>query len=179
MQQRIAAASGNAFAQFNPTLVKSSAIERARSLISQFNLHTNPTEPVPLDRLLDKFDVRFMEDLPTETWGFTLDVGRKIIIAINDRLDAPLTRYVSMHEVGHVALWHPNQLHARLVDGEAAYDELETAADVVAAYLLIPRLALVTDYILGNTTLEELAARLIVPPELVAIRCILYERTRF
>jgi len=167
-----------AFSQFNYNLVKSSAIERARSLIHQFDLHHNPAEAVDVGVLLEKFDVRVLEDLPDSTWGFTLGLENKIIIAINERLDAPLSRYVAMHEVGHVALWHPNQLHARVVGGPDSEDELETAADVVAAYLLIPRLILVTELIFGTASVEQLAARLIVPPELVQIRKELCLRTR-
>ena len=166
------------FPKFDYSLATSAAIERARNLIRQFDLHRNPNEPVDISVLLDKFDVRFLEDLPDTTWGFTLDLNHKIIVAINDKLNADLMRFVAMHEVGHVAMWHPNQLNACVVQGQEAYDRLEAEATTVAAYLLVPRLPVVTELIFGNSSVNALAERLLVPTDLVIIRRELCRRTR-
>jgi Zn-dependent peptidase ImmA (M78 family) len=72
-----------------------------------------------------------------------------------------------MHEAGHVALWHPNQLHACLVEGQEAYDQLESDATAFAAAILIPRLTFVRERIYGKATLEKLAERFVVPTELM------------
>jgi len=159
------------FARFDYAKVTDKAIDTALSLIDYYDLHSQPYEPVPLSRILDKFDLRFM-DLPDTTCGFTLDVERKIIIALNNRLSTELTRYVAMHEVGHVACWHPNQLNA-CAKGEGLYDRLETEATTVAAYVLIPQAAIADPL---RDTAEEISTCFIVPPELVLIRRALYIR---
>lgn len=167
------------FPRFDFNLVTNGAIQRARSLVREFDLHHDLDTPVDIGQLLDKFEVRLMEDLPASTWGFTLDLNHKIIVALNDQLDAPLLRFVAMHEIGHVAMWHPNQLHACVVEGQATYDRFEAEATTIAALVLVPRLTLLTELIFGTTSLEKLAARLLVPPALIAIRHELYYYTNF
>jgi Zn-dependent peptidase ImmA (M78 family) len=150
------------------------AARTALSLVDYYNLHHNPFETVNTSPLLDKFDLRFLE-LPDTTCGFTLDVDHKIIIALNNELGTEMTRYVAMHEVGHVACWHPNQLNS-CVAGQFMYDQLETEATAVAAYLLVPVVAVQSPvhHILG-----ELAKHYCVPEELVKIRRSLFLRHRF
>ena len=154
--------------EFRPDLVTNHSIETALSLVRLYDLHHNPKEPVDIGLLLESFELRFEEDLPDTTWGFTLDLNHRIIITINANLSTELARYVAVHEIGHVSCWHPNQLHA-CVQGKVLYDTMETEASTVAAYILVPREA-VTGPPLSRKAAVVLAARYKVPPELVAIR---------
>lgn len=167
------------FPAFDFKLVSNEAILRARSLIREFDLHRNWETYVDIGGLLTKFEVRLMEDLPASTWGFTLDLKDKIIVALNDQLDAPLLRFVAMHEIGHVTMWHPDQLQACVVESQATYDRFEAEATTIAALVLVPRLPLLADLVFGSLSVEELAARLLVPPALVRIRHELYFYTNF
>jgi hypothetical protein len=158
---------------FDYKLVTRHAIETARQLIELYDLHRNPDHATDILPMLAGFDMRFLE-LPDTTWGFTLEVGPKIVIAINQTLTTPQTRYVAMHEVGHLACDHPNSLHAS-EEGQWLTDQLETEATTVAAFLLIPHEAVADPTRYRNIT--ELARRYLVPPELAAIRRVLYQRT--
>ena len=113
--------------EFRPDLVTNHSIETALSLVRLYDLHHNPKEPVDIGLLLESFELRFEEDLPDTTWGFTLDLNHRIIITINANLSTELARYVAVHEIGHVSCWHPNQLHA-CVQGKVLYDTMETEA---------------------------------------------------
>jgi hypothetical protein len=161
------------FPNFNPKQISSKAVQTAQDLIKFYDLHGMPGKPVDLTKLLDKFELREME-LPKTTWGFTLDVGYKIVIVINQALSPELKRYVAMHEVGHVGLWHPNQLHSCVV-GKAEYDHLENEATMVAAYLLVPAEAVAEPFTLVR--LGELAECYSVPSELILMRRGLYLST--
>lgn len=154
--------------EFRPDLVTNHSIETALSLVRLYDLHLSPKQPVDIGRLLESFELRFEEDLPDTTWGFTLDLNHRIIITINANLSTELARYVAVHEIGHVSCWHANQLHA-CVQGKVLYDTMETEASTVAAYILVPREA-VTGPPLSRNAARVLAAHYQVPPELVAIR---------
>lgn len=159
---------------FDARLITSQAIETAQQLIELYDLHRNPDQPTDILPMLSGLDVRFLE-LPETSWGFTLEVGPTIVIAINQDLSTPQTRYVAMHEIGHLSCFHPNTLHAA-EEGQWLTDQLETEATTVAALLLIPHAAVAdrTRY----RTINELARRYMVPPELAAIRRVIYQRTR-
>lgn len=154
--------------EFKPELVTNHSIETALSLIRLYDLHLNPCQPVDIGRLLECFELRFEEDLPESTWGFTLDLNHKIIITINSNLSTELSRYVAVHEIGHVSCWHPNQLHA-CVQGRLLYDQMEMEATTVAAYVLVPREA-ITGPPLSLRAAGIIAAEYQVPPDLVLIR---------
>lgn len=154
--------------EFKPELVTNHSIETALSLIRLYDLHHNPQKAVAIARLLECFELRFEEDLPDTTWGFTLDLNYKIIIMINGNLSTELARYVAVHEIGHVCCWHPNQLHA-CVQGRLLYNTMETEATTVAAYVLIPRAA-ITGPPLSKRAATIVAAEYQVPPDLVIIR---------
>lgn len=159
---------------FDYQFVTSRALDTARSLIELYDLHAHPRQPTEIVGLLTHFEVRFYDDLPDTTWGFSLDLGRKIIIGINNQLNTAQTRYVAMHEVGHIACYHPNQLHTAQMH-QWLCDQLETEATTVAALLLVPHDALASP---GRyQSISELAQRYLVPPELAAIRRVLYQRT--
>jgi Zn-dependent peptidase ImmA (M78 family) len=162
------------FDSFNPQFPTEKAARLSLNLIEHFELHREPTEAIDTSPLLNKFDLRFME-LPESTCGFTLDVERKIIIALNHSLTTELTRYVAMHEVGHVACWHPNQLNA-CEEGRFVYNQLETEATTVAAYLLVPEAAVLRPVL---PILKAIANHYAVPPELVRIRRHLYLKHGF
>jgi Zn-dependent peptidase ImmA (M78 family) len=153
------------FTEFNSKLISPHALETARSLIELYNLHEEPFNAVDVSVLLAQFDLRFIE-LPDTTFGFTLDMGDKIIIAINQSLDATASRAVAMHEVGHVACWHPNQLNA-LERGQWIYDQLETEATTVAACLLLPHEGMAK---YRRLPAQKIARLYWVPVELVLIR---------
>jgi Zn-dependent peptidase ImmA (M78 family) len=154
--------------KFRPDLVTNHSIETALSLVRLYDLHLKPKQPVDIGPLLESFELRFEEDLPETTWGFTLDLNHKIIITINGNLSTELARYVAVHEIGHVSCWHPNQLHA-CVQGRVLYDTMETEASTVAAYVLVPREA-VTGPPLSRKAAVIIAAQYQVPPELVLVR---------
>ena len=151
----------------------------ATGLIEEYQLHSpaslKPGESVDLSLLLVNFDLRFLE-LPASTHGFTVDMGeRGIIIAINDKLDAAQTRFVAGHEIGHTALWHPNQLNA-CIKGQWFYDHLEVEASTVAALLLVPGSAVAEGLFNqeGKSRVETLAHQFVVPSEVILIRRALY-----
>ena len=156
------------------------AVERAaqiaRGLVEDYELHKEPTgEPVNISNLLINFDLRFL-DLPASTHGFTVDMGHAgIIIAINDKLDTAQTRFVAAHEIGHTALWHPNQLNA-CIKGQWLYDQLEVEASAVAAFLLVPGQIVCGGLLdqFGKSRVESLAKQYAVPTELILIRRALY-----
>lgn len=162
------------FTSFQIESATQKAIDTAKGLIQLYDLHRQPHHPVDISPLLAKFDLRFL-DLPPTTFGFALALQHKIIIALNDRLSTELTRAVAMHEVGHIACFHPNQLHA-LQQGQWVNNQLETEATAVAAYTLLPQLAVRGEV---ATTVEKIAAHYLVPPELVIIRWALFKRAGF
>ena len=100
---------------FTASHVTPYSVKTATDLIDLYDLHRDPALPVDIAPLLVDFDLRFM-DLPPATWGFTLDMERTIIIALNSNLTPDQTRFTAMHEIGHVALWHPNQLNMCVTD---------------------------------------------------------------
>ncbi len=152
----------DAFHQHFPT---EHATKIALDLIGYYDLHQHPEDPVDISGLLANFDLRFL-DLPKTTCGFTLDIDHKIIIALNQDMNTEFTRYVAMHEVGHVACWHPNQLNSCL-EGQWAYNMLETEATTVAAYVLLPRQAVSHR---SRREIRYIASHYQVPPELVQVR---------
>lgn len=165
------------FTRFDPTR----PALKARELVHEFGLHKDFERPIDLMPILRPFDLRLETNLPSTTWGFALDVGPKIIVAINGDLPIDYQRYVAAHEVGHVSMWHKSELNTCVAEcqPEETYNQLEHEATAVAAILLIPRLTLLTEVVFGTTDASSLAKRLCVPPELVGIRRELYELTNF
>lgn len=155
-----------AFPPFNYNYVSVTALETAQHLISLYDLHQQADRPVDLAGLIESFELREL-DLPATTWGFTLDMGHKIIIAVNQTLSPAHKRFVAVHEIGHVACWHPNQLHACEQHPEKN-DQLETEANTIAALLLVPQSAVAQP--LGLSRTQHLAENYHVPPELILIR---------
>ena len=154
---------------FTTSHVTPHAVKTATDLIGLYELHRDPALAVDIAPLLADFDLRFL-DLPPATWGFTLDMERKIIIALNSNLTPDQTRFTAMHEIGHVALWHPNQLNMCITDPHA-YTLLEAEATTVAAMLLVPQIA-AEGSVIGMV--EVLAVHYRVPPSLVFIRRSIY-----
>ena len=157
------------FAGFDYQFVTGNVLETARSLISLFGLHDQPHDIINISPLFDRFDLRFM-DLPPTTLGFALETDTTITIAVNDSLSTQQTRYVALHEIGHIACWHPERLH-KCLDGEPTLDRHETEAITVAALVLIPQVAVMN---LIPKRIPQVAARYLVPLELVIVRRGLY-----
>jgi Zn-dependent peptidase ImmA (M78 family) len=160
------------------------AFKTAKDLIASFNLHENPAEMVDVGRLFENYDLRFLE-LPQAIWGFTLLLDdTATTIAINEKLTAEQTRYVAVHEIGHIACAHPNQFHNCLQEQGGLPSPEEFEANCVAAYLLIPHLALATT-LLGNADslseleIAELSKHYLVPPELIILRQELFKYTAY
>lgn len=159
------------------------AFNAAKTLIAYFNLHENPFEMVDVGQLFQTYDLRFLE-LPEAIWGFTLQLDdTATTIAINQKLTSEQTRYVAVHEIGHIACAHPNQFHNCLQEQWLPSQE-EYEANSVAAYLLIPHLAL--EATLGDSTaplsaveIEELSRHYRVPHETVILRQELYQLTTY
>jgi Zn-dependent peptidase ImmA (M78 family) len=150
------------------------AWEVAAGLIESYELHRQPNELIDLSPLLALFDLRFLE-LSERMRGFALDTGDKIIIAINDRLSGEESRFVAAHEVGHIALWHPNSLN-NCLENQWLYNQLEKEASALAAFLLLPAQTVSTSLFdsQGQSRVEELAQRYVVPSELILLRRALY-----
>ncbi|HEX2913710.1 MAG TPA: ImmA/IrrE family metallo-endopeptidase [Chloroflexia bacterium] len=159
------------------------AFKAAKTLIAYFNLHQNPDEMVDIGQLFETYDLRFLE-LPEAIWGFTLQLDdTATTIAINQKLTSEQTRYVAVHEIGHIACAHPNQFHNCLQEQVLSSQE-EFEANIVAAYLLIPHLALATTLLGGTSSLseveiEELSRHYLVPHELVILRQELFQLTAY
>jgi Zn-dependent peptidase ImmA (M78 family) len=159
------------------------AFNAAKTLIAYFNLHQNPFEMVDVGPLFQTYDLRFLE-LPEAIWGFTLQLDdTATTIAINQKLTSEQTRYVAVHEIGHIACAHPNQFHNCLQEQWLPSQE-EFEANIVAAFLLIPHLALATTLpgstaSLGEVEIEELSSHYLVPHELVLLRQELFRLTAY
>ena len=144
------------------------------------------TEPVNITPLLYGLDLRFRDDLDPTTWGFTMSLGQKNIVAINTTLTPEQTRYTLAHEVMHLAQAHPNQLGLACQSGRGEYNRLELEALIGAAYLLIPQPLAVWLASLASPlgardarAIQEVAKRLIAPIDLLLVRRKLYLRTGF
>lgn len=155
---------------FNLAHTTARACRVAEGLITQFDLHRDPASQITISPLLHGIDLRFEDDLPLRTWGFTLDMGPKIVIAVNARLTSAQTRFTALHEIGHIALWHPDQVHAYIAD-PAEYSLMEAEATTVAALILVPGIA-GTGHVLPMV--ERLATHYDVPPSLILIRRAIY-----
>lgn len=155
----------------------------AKTLIAYFNLHARPWEMVDVGRLFENYDLRFL-DLPEAIWGFTLQLDdTATTIAINQKLTSDQTRYVAVHEIGHIACAHSNQFHNCLQEQWQPTQE-EFEANIVAAYLLIPHYALTTTLAgrsasLTDTQVEDISMHYLVPPDLVLLRQELYKLTSY
>ena len=144
------------------------------------------TEPVNITPLLHGLDLRFRDDLDPSTWGFTMSLGQKNIVAINTALTPEQTRYTLAHEVMHLAQAHPNQLGLACQSGRGEYNRLELEALIGAAYLLIPQSLAVWLASLASPlgardarAIQEVAKRLVAPIDLLLVRRKLYLRTGF
>ena len=155
----------------------------AKTLIAYFRLHQNPWEMVDVGQLLANYDLRFL-DLPETIWGFTLQLDdTATTIAINQKLNSEQTRYVAVHEIGHIACAHPNQFHNCLQEQKHPTQE-EFEANIVAAYLLIPHQVMVAALTpdptaLSDREIEEISGHYLVPPDLVLLRQELYNLTAY
>ena len=155
----------------------------AKTLIGYFGLHKNPWNIVDVGQLLENYDLRFL-DLPEAIWGFTLLLDdTATTIAINQNLTPEQSRYVAVHEIGHIACGHPNQFHNCLQE-EWHQTQEEFEANIVAAFLLIPHTFMETTLTPNNSPLsddevEEIAMHYMAPPDLVILRQELYNLVNY
>ncbi|HEX2915340.1 MAG TPA: ImmA/IrrE family metallo-endopeptidase [Chloroflexia bacterium] len=154
-------------------------VKVALNLIEGYGLHREPQRMVDLSPLFGAIDLRFMQ-MPEELYGFTLDLQEKLIVGLNDELDERQTRFVAAHELGHIAMWHPNQFN-HCLQGGWFYTKLEKEATAVAAYLLVPREVVAKGLLDSHrrSLVEGLAAHYKVPPQLMLVRRALLAATGY
>jgi len=133
-------------------------------LIRRYRLHD--IVPVRLDTLLENFTVRDY-DLTSRTFGFTLIMPHQVHIGVNRRLDSPTRRLTLPHESGHIISFHPS-MNYTCERNTWFKTSLEHEAQIVAAYLLVPKLAALCYG--EQRTAHQLAAELDVPVSLVDLR---------
>jgi Zn-dependent peptidase ImmA (M78 family) len=105
-------------------------------------------------------------------------------VVLEDFFTPEQTRYVAVHEIGHIACAHPNQFHNCLQEQAGLPSSEEFEANCVAAYLLIPHLALATTLMgyadsLSESEIEELSKLYLVPPDLIILRQELFKQTAY
>ncbi len=133
-------------------------------LIRRYHLHDRV--PVCLDTLLQDFTIREY-DLTPRTLGFSLVMRHQVHIGINRTLDSALRRLTLAHECGHLISFHPG-MNYTCERNTWFKSKLEHEAQIVAAYLLVPKLAAICYG--EQLTAQQLAARLDVPISLVDLR---------
>ncbi len=133
-------------------------------LIRRYRLHDRV--PVSLNTLLQHFTVREY-DLSPRTLGFSLVMRHQVHIGINRTLDSASRRLTLAHESGHLISFHPGMNYT--CERNTWFKiKLEHEAQIVAAYLLVPKLAVMCYG--DRLTAQQLAARLDVPVSLVDLR---------
>ncbi len=133
-------------------------------LIRRYRLHDHV--PVRLDTLLQDFTVREY-DLTPRTLGFSLVMRHQVHIGINRTLDSSLRRLTLAHESGHLISFHPG-MNYTCERNTWFKNRLEHEAQIVAAYLLVPKLAAMCYG--EQLSAQQLALRLDVPVSLVDLR---------
>ncbi len=122
--------------------------------------------PVRLDTLLQHFTVREY-DLTPQTLGFSLVMSHQVHIGVNRQLGSAARRLTLAHESGHIISFHPGMNYT--CERNAWFkSKLEHEAQIVAAYLLVPKLAVMCYG--EQLTAQQLATQLDVPVSLVDLR---------
>ncbi len=132
-------------------------------LIKRYHLHD--TLPVRIDTLVENFTVREY-DLTPQTFGFSLVMRHQVHIGINKHLDSPSRRLTLAHESGHIIAFHPSMNYS--CERNAWFkSKLEHEAQIVAAYLLVPKMVAMC---YDGRHVQQLAARLDIPVSLLDLR---------
>lgn len=133
-------------------------------LIHRYHLHSRL--PVDLSPILDKFEANKFNFTPM-TLGFALVRPKHIYLGINKNLDPVWQRMAQAHEAAHVIANQQQRLFVcKTSDWSRDSDERE--AQLIAAYLLVPRKVVEENYRVGVA--PQLAQALKVPSDLVDLR---------
>ncbi len=133
-------------------------------LIHRYHLHSRL--PVDLSPILEKFEIRKYNFTPM-TLGFALVRPKQIYIGTNQNLDPRGQRMAQAHEAAHVIANQPHGLFVcKTSDWSKEHDERQ--AQLMAAYLLVPRKVVEENYRVGIA--PQLAVALKVPHSLVDLR---------
>jgi hypothetical protein len=138
---------------------------RVHRLIDQYALHAG--YPTSLRNLYDQYEVQ-LAPLSPRTMGCSVVDGDTRLIILSSRLSLGERRATFCHEVAHDTLNHANGLHLLRLNAWV-YSRAEAQAREAAARMLISRQWL-AELAAEGRDVDEMAAILLVPPELVRLR---------
>jgi hypothetical protein len=169
-------------------VIRAAVLDELDVLITAHRLHDHPLHPVPIDRAIEKYPIRYVAQLPGNLMALIVRWKRgeqdHVGIMFNAILQNPdqsaRRRHAAAHELAHDLCDHKGSLlymQGTSEDlsrcGSVLGQRQEQECEYVAAYLLVPMLAL---FEAEGETIESAAASLDVPPHLVALRLNIWHR---
>ncbi len=151
--------------------LRSFPIEMLDELIERYQLHES--YPVQATVLYDELNIRRYKDmtLPKGSRGFSVrHPSRGFGIAVFDRkLEGAELQHTIFHELGHLLLHSAGRPHGSVTGPGGMVRREELEADMVAAYLAAPGIAVLELFLAGYTA-PQVAALLNITPRLLQLR---------